>query len=175
MVNDKLRYYADFIIYAALLLALLVFTSRRSPSAEWIWAVAAGVGLVGWTLIEYVLHRFVFHRAPVIADLHHAHHIAPRAYLATPTWVSLLVLGLALFAPIWRLLTLQIAFGAITGVISGWLWYGVVHHVIHHRRPRWLANTLRATSRRHFQHHHVESGNYGVTTAVWDCLFGTDL
>jgi dihydroceramide fatty acyl 2-hydroxylase len=110
------------------------------------------------------------------AVLHHVHHAAPRAYVGTPTWASLLVLAGVFFVPIWRLLSLNVAFGALSGLISGWLWYGIVHHVIHHRRPRWLAIALRAASHRHFRHHspHV-SGNFGVTTAVWDYLLGTKL
>jgi sterol desaturase/sphingolipid hydroxylase (fatty acid hydroxylase superfamily) len=78
------------------------------------------------------------------------------------------------FIPIWRLFSLEVAFAAFSGIIAGWLWYGIVHHVIHHRRPRGLAVALRVASHRHLLHHSPYlSGNFGVTTAVWDRLFGT--
>jgi len=63
------------------------------------------------------------------------------------------ILGGLFFLPIWRLFTLNIAFGALSGLIIGWLWYGIVHHVIHHRRPRRLAIALKAASHRHLRHH----------------------
>ncbi len=175
MTNGKLGYYADFIIYAVVLVALVVLTPRGSRSDQLIWLGAAAAGAASWTLIEYVMHRFVFHRMPLITDLHHAHHASPRAYLGTPTWLSLLILGLLFFLPLWRLFTLNIAFGAISGLIAGWLWYGIVHHVIHYRRPRRLAIALKAASHRHLRHHGAAYGNFGVTTPVWDHVFGTHI
>jgi sterol desaturase/sphingolipid hydroxylase (fatty acid hydroxylase superfamily) len=176
MSNGKISYYADFILYSVLVIASVAFALRGSRSDQLLWVRAAIAGVGGWTLVEYLLHRFVFHRMPLIADLHHAHHAAPRAYLSTPTWVSLVVLGGLFFVPIWRLFTLNVAFGAVTGLVTGWLWYGFVHHVIHYRRPRRLAVALKATSHRHLLHHSASgSGNYGVTTPIWDYVFGTNM
>ena len=176
MVNAKIGYYADFVVYAALLLSLVAFTLRGSLSDRLVWLGAAIAGSGSWTLLEYVLHRFVFHQMPMIVDLHRAHHVAPRAYLSTPTWITLLVLGGLFFLPIWCLFTLNIAFGAMTGLIIGWLWYGIVHHVIHHRRPRRLAIALKAASHRHLRHHSAyRFGNFGVTTPIWDYVFGTNI
>ena len=175
-LNGKFGYYADFIIYGMLLVALVTFPLRESRSDQLIWLAAAIAGVGSWTLVEYLLHRFVFHRMPLIADLHHAHHAAPRAYVGTPTWASLLIMAGVFFVPIWHLFSLNVALGAIGGIITGWLWYGVVHHVIHYRRPRRLAIALRVATHRHLLHHspHV-SGNFGVTTAAWDYLFGTHI
>jgi sterol desaturase/sphingolipid hydroxylase (fatty acid hydroxylase superfamily) len=176
MLNGKAGYYADFIIYGMLVAALAAVTLRKSRSDQLIWLAAAISGAGSWTLVEYVVHRFVFHRMPVIADLHHAHHVAPRAYVGTPTWASLLILAGAFFVPIWCLFSLNVALGAVSGLITGWLWYGLVHHVIHYRRPRRLAIVLRAASHRHLLHHSPQiSGNFGVTTAVWDYVFGTHI
>jgi len=176
MLSGKVGYYADFIIYGMLVVALVAFTLRGSRSDQLLWLAAALAGAGSWTLLEYLLHRFVFHRMPLIADLHHAHHAAPRAYVSTPTWASLPVLAGVFFVPMWRLWSLNIAFGAISGLITGWLWYGIVHHVIHYRRPRRLAVALRVASHRHLLHHSPYiSGNFGVTTAVWDYLFGTHI
>jgi sterol desaturase/sphingolipid hydroxylase (fatty acid hydroxylase superfamily) len=176
LLNGKVGYYADFITYGMLVVAFVGFALRESRHDQLIWLAAAIAGAGSWTLVEYLLHRFVFHRMPLIADLHHAHHAAPRAYVGTPTWASLLILAGVFFVPIWRVFSLNIAFGAISGLITGWLWYGIVHHVIHHRRPRRLARALRAASHRHFLHHSpYASGNFGVTTALWDYAFGTHL
>ena len=176
ILNGKVGYYADFIIYGMLVVAFAALISRESRSDQLIWLAAAVAGAASWTLVEYFLHRFVFHRMPLIADLHHAHHVAPRAYVSTPTWASLLILVGVFFVPIWRLVSLNVAFGAISGLITGWLWYGVVHHAIHYRRPRRLTIALRAASHRHLLHHSpYHCGNFGVTTGVWDYLFGTHI
>jgi len=174
MLNGKIGYYADFIIYGVLVIVLVAFTLRESRSAQLIWLAAASAGAGSWTLVEYLLHRFVLHRMPLIADLHHAHHAAPRAYVSTPTWASALVLVGVFFVPIWRLISLNVALGAVGGLVAGWLWYGIVHHVIHYRRPRRLAIALRGATHRHHLHHSPYlSGNFGVTTAIWDYVFGT--
>jgi len=174
--SGKIGYYADFIIYGMLVVALVAFALRGTRSDQLTWVAAAIAGAVSWTLVEYLLHRFVLHRMPLIADLHRAHHAAPRAYVSTPTWASLLVLAGVFFVPMWSLLSLTVACGAISGLITGWLWYGVVHHVIHYRRPRRLAIALRVASQRHLLHHSPHlSGNFGVTTALWDYLFGTQI
>ena len=174
MRGGKVGYYADFAIYGMVVVALAALTLHGTRSDRSIWLAAAIAGAGGWTLIEYLLHRFVLHRMPLIAALHREHHAAPRAYLSTPTWASLPVLAGVFFVPMWRLFSLNAAFGAISGLIAGWLWYGVVHHVIHFRRPRRLASALRAASHRHLLHHSPYlSGNFGVTTSLWDYLFGT--
>jgi sterol desaturase/sphingolipid hydroxylase (fatty acid hydroxylase superfamily) len=173
MANGKLGYYADFILYAAVLLAMVALGIAGSRANQLTWLEAAFVGAASWTLLEYVLHRVAFHRLPIIADFHDAHHASPRAYLHTPTWITLLLLAFVFFVPLWRLFSLTVALGTTSGLIAGWLWYGVVHHVIHHRRPRWLAAALRSASHRHFRHHAVGSSNFGVTTSVWDFLFRT--
>lgn len=58
---------------------------------------------------------------------------------------SLPVLAGVFFLPMWRLFSPGVAFGALSGLIAGWLWYGIVHHVIHHRRPRRLWDHLFGT------------------------------
>jgi sterol desaturase/sphingolipid hydroxylase (fatty acid hydroxylase superfamily) len=176
MLNGKVGYYADFIIYGLVVVALVAFALWESRHDRLIWLAAAIAGAGSWTLVEYLLHRFVFHRMPLIADLHHAHHAVPRAYVGTPTWASLPILAGLIFVPTWRLFSLNVALGAISGLITGWLWYGIVHHVIHHRRPHRLAIALKVASHRHLLHHSPHlSGNFGVTTALWDYLFGTHI
>ena len=41
------------------------------------WIVAAGAFAVGallWTLVEYLLHRYILHHLPYIKEMHEAHH-----------------------------------------------------------------------------------------------------
>jgi sterol desaturase/sphingolipid hydroxylase (fatty acid hydroxylase superfamily) len=94
--------------------------------------------------------------------------------VGTPTWISLGVFGLVFFVPTWAWVSLNAASGVTAGLMMGFLWYGVVHHVIHYRRPRALVRWLSASARRHMYHHYSKQpGNFGVTIAFWDHVFGT--
>src|ERR1039458_1641782 len=59
-------------------------------------------------------------------------------------------------------------------LMMGFLWYGILHHAIHHGRPRALAALVSTCAHRHQQHHFSgQPGNFGVTIPLWDYLFGT--
>jgi sterol desaturase/sphingolipid hydroxylase (fatty acid hydroxylase superfamily) len=106
--------------------------------------------------------------------MHVVHHDSPRAFIGTPTWISLGVIWLVFFLPAWRGFSLNVASGLTAGVMLGFLWYGILHHAIHHRRPRLLASWVSAAAQRHRRHHYSgRPGNFGVTTPVWDYVFGT--
>jgi sterol desaturase/sphingolipid hydroxylase (fatty acid hydroxylase superfamily) len=174
---SKTGYYADFAIYAGVLVAVATVTAIRNTAYETsLWLLTAAIGTLAWTLIEYILHRFVLHRIPVFAAMHAVHHDAPLAYVGTPTWLSLGIIAGFVFLPSWLLGSLNTASGLAVGVMAGFFWYGIVHHAIHYRRPRLIATRLIQASRRHAQHHYGrQSGNFGVTTQLWDHVFGTAL
>jgi sterol desaturase/sphingolipid hydroxylase (fatty acid hydroxylase superfamily) len=174
---SKTGYYADYVIYAAVLTAAAVMAGWRNSALEnSIWLSAAAAGALAWTFFEYILHRFVLHRIPVFAAMHDAHHEAPLAFVGTPTWLSLSVILGFVFLPAWALGSFNMASGLTIGVMAGFFWYGIVHHAIHFRRPRMIAKRLILASRRHSQHHYAtRSGNFGVTTSFWDRVFRTVL
>jgi sterol desaturase/sphingolipid hydroxylase (fatty acid hydroxylase superfamily) len=50
----------------------------------------------------------------------------------------------------------------------------VVHHLIHHRRGGAPAGYLQGLRISHLRHHYSpQQGNFGVTTGIWDRVFGT--
>jgi sterol desaturase/sphingolipid hydroxylase (fatty acid hydroxylase superfamily) len=174
---SKTGYYADFVIYATIVTTATLVTAWRSTAYETaIWLLIAAVGAVLWTLIEYILHRFVLHQIRVFAAMHDVHHEAPLAFVGTPTWLSLSVIMGFVFLPAWALGSFNTASALAAGVMTGFFWYGLVHHAIHYRKPRMLATRLLLASRRHAQHHYGrQPGNFGVTTSLWDHVFGTTL
>ena len=177
MQLSKTAYYGDFGVYVVLVGGITLTAAMLDDWAsfrQWLEALVTGFGI--WTLIEYVLHRFVLHGLPGFSALHDRHHVSPRALIGTPTWLSLGVLGMAIFLPTWRAFSLNIASALTAGVALGFLWYGLVHHAIHHRRPRLVASRLGVASQRHMRHHYAsQPGNFGVTTQFWDHIFGTVL
>jgi sterol desaturase/sphingolipid hydroxylase (fatty acid hydroxylase superfamily) len=176
MRPSKLTYYADFVVYPVVIVGLaaagLPAQSTWQNRAEWLCAAMAG--FVTWTLLEYVLHRSVLHKKTYFAPMHGEHHAAPLSLIGTPAWVSVSVLSLAFLVPAWYWLGFNVADGLTVGVMLGYWWYGVVHHVVHHRAntasPSYF-NNLRAWHMRH--HYSPKSGNFGVTTSIWDHVFGT--
>jgi sterol desaturase/sphingolipid hydroxylase (fatty acid hydroxylase superfamily) len=172
---SKTAYFADFAAYAGVLgILMTVAALDERPTARVNWLLALIVGASAWTLLEYLMHRLVLHRLSLFLPMHGAHHDSPRAYLGTPTWMSLGFIWLVIFLPAWRGFSLNVASGLTAGVMSGFLWYGILHHAIHHRRPRLLAAWVSAAARRHMRHHYsAQPGNFGVTTPLWDYLFRT--
>jgi sterol desaturase/sphingolipid hydroxylase (fatty acid hydroxylase superfamily) len=172
---SKTAYYADFAVYALVLSVLISAATLGTSWTERIrWFAAFTAAAASWTLLEYLLHWFVLHRVPIFSAMHAVHHASPRAYVGTPTWASLGIIWLVVFVPVWRGVSFNVASGLTAGVMMGFLWYGIVHHVIHYRRPRLLAGWLPVATRRHLRHHYsAQSGNFGVTIPLWDYVFGT--
>jgi sterol desaturase/sphingolipid hydroxylase (fatty acid hydroxylase superfamily) len=171
----KTAYHADFAIYAIILGVLF---ASAAVSTNWVqrihWFAAFTAATAGWTLLEYLLHRFLLHRVSIFSAMHAVHHDSPRAYVGTPTWATLGIIGLVVFLPAWRGVSFNVANGLTAGVMLGFFWYGVVHHVIHYRRPRLLAAWMLAATHRHLRHHYsTRPGNFGVTIPLWDYVFGT--
>ena len=172
---SKTAYHADFAIYTIVLGVLIAVAAL---STNWVqrihWFAAFTVAAACWTLLEYLLHRFLLHRVAPFAAMHGVHHDSPRAYVGTPTWATLGIIWLVVFVPAWRGVSFNVASGLTAGVMMGFLWYGIVHHVIHYRRPRLLAAWMPATTHRHLRHHYSpQPGNFGVTIPLWDYVFGT--
>ena len=175
MQLSKLSYYSDFVVYP---LVLVTLTAINFSHVTWVsgaeWLGATMVGLTFWTLAEYALHRIALHRMPYFSPMHGLHHASPLAFIGTPSWISVAVLSATILIPAWLCLGFNVADGLTVGVMLGYWWYGVVHHVIHHHAntssPAYF-NDLRAWHMRH--HYSPRSGNFGVTTRVWDHVFGT--
>lgn len=136
------------------------------------------VGILTWTLIEYLLHRFVFHlpvRGPVTAvvtyTIHRHHHHAPQQthrLVATPAQAG------SLLVPLGTLFLLTDPLGAWTslGLLLGWLGYEMLHAAIHHRHH--LPGCLARLRAHHLHHHEADSSsNFGISSPLWDVVFAT--
>lgn len=170
----KAGYYADFVFYPGLLLVLAGVALDRDTFARFcLWALFCGAGLAAWTLLEYWLHRLLFHRVFPFRKLHEMHHAAPTAKIGTPTWVTGgLVCGCVLLPLGWEL-GFNLASGFTAGLAAGYLWYVSMHHAAHHWRAR-PGGYLHAAKLRHAWHHHAHYPCcFGVTTAFWDRVFRT--
>ena len=169
------------------------------------WAV----GVVIWTILEYVLHRFLFHIDSVLPDrpfflmlhflLHGVHHYLPmdRLRLVMPP-----LLFFVLSYPFTQLAHVLFPRAVANGIISGSfsmckspprsihpglhssssdlypsscidVVYDCMHYALHHTK---LPQYMREMKQYHLEHHYknFELG-FGVTSKIWDYVFGTVL
>ncbi|MDR3370883.1 sterol desaturase family protein [Rhodoferax sp.] len=170
--HTRLAYYADFAIYLLAVLLLPGLLWHYSPMAVRAYLPLAGLaGLLMWTLIEYAMHRFVFHGMEPFQSLHAEHHRRPLALIATPTLVSVTLIAVLVWLPATLTGGFWLGSGAALGVTLGYFIYGVIHHGVHHWRVKnaWM----RHCKRQHAIHHHNPRINYGVTMLWWDRTFGS--
>lgn len=163
-------FFLDFVVYPPLILLCLVLAFSAGGGVAPIAMIA--LGLLGWSLAEYLIHRFAFHHAPVLQQIHLAHHAAPRALNGTPTLVTVIVFYGLVYWPLTWMLRADWAAAVTAGVLLGYLAYVGVHYVVHHKGSGGRA-WLRRLIRLHAVHHHDVAHNFGVTTPLWDWVFGT--
>jgi len=128
------------------------------------------LGLFAWTFAEYVIHGWLGHTLHgVAAALHQVHHRDPHAVFTIGAWLPL--------AALWTIAL--VIFGRcpgtilLTGLISGFALYEALHYRIHFRRP--LNACERYLRARHLLHHQGAAEKYlGVTSPLWDLIFGTE-
>ncbi|KAI8099484.1 uncharacterized protein BX664DRAFT_321352 [Halteromyces radiatus] len=143
------------------------------------------LGILIWTLLEYLLHRFLFHVDDYLPDhqiafllhftLHGFHHYLPmdRLRLVMPPTLGIVIayplinLGHFLFPPI-------MAYAVISGGVLGYVMYDCIHYYLHHAKV--FEFHFKEMKKYHMAHHYknYEDG-YGITSKLWDVIFGTVL
>ena len=148
-----------------------------APTSQWLIAAIAFVaGCALWTLLEWLIHNFLGHHGKGKNPFgqEHVRHHATTHYFA-PTWKKVLaatpVIGTVL-ALMWLLSPPFVAVPLVTGLTVMYISYEVIHRRAHTHGPtgpysRWV--------RRHHYYHHFRNPrmNHGVSTPIWDMVFGT--
>jgi sterol desaturase/sphingolipid hydroxylase (fatty acid hydroxylase superfamily) len=133
-------------------------------------------GLFGWTLLEYVLHRFVFHERLLGARAsrdHLKHHAKVDWFMPARAKAGLAVGVIGTLTAFGFVFSSVTGFAAFTsGLISGWLVYEWLHRRIHVAAP--IGRYGRWARRHHLAHHFgLANKNHGVSSPIWDLAFGT--
>jgi sterol desaturase/sphingolipid hydroxylase (fatty acid hydroxylase superfamily) len=166
-------YYADFLsaFMGGLILCVLAMAQDTwLLRGGWLAWLIIGVGL--WTVLEYGIHRWLYHGVEFFIRLHDAHHKEPNAYVGAPPFIGIALIFLLVFVPI-GLFSLMVASGLTTGVLAGYMAYQLVHHATHFWQPACGTFLYRARLRHSGHHYHRLLGNFGITTVFWDQVFGT--
>jgi sterol desaturase/sphingolipid hydroxylase (fatty acid hydroxylase superfamily) len=136
-------------------------------------------GMFFWTFFEYIAHRYIFHwisdhekTKRLVYILHGNHHEYPRdrERLFMPPLPSLIISSL-LFGLMYLIMN-HYAFVFFPGFIFGYLLYASMHYAIHAWNPpfKWMKPLWR---NHHLHHYKEEEKGFGVSTTLWDRIFGT--
>lgn len=142
------------------------------------------VGVFIWTLMEYCLHRFVFHLDEDLPDkqiafllhylLHGIHHAFPmdRYRLVFPPAAAIPLI--MLFNYCFELIFDDFSPAFFGGAILGYIGYDMTHYFIHHITPK--DGYYKFLKKYHVLHHYKNPKNgFGVSQHFWDKIFGTVL
>lgn len=144
-----------------------------------------------WTLVEYSLHRFVFHLDESLPNhklaimlhfaLHGIHHLIPmdRMRLVFPPAAASIIVAL-----IWTMLSVVLPHSVVCLVVSGglvgYVMYDLMHYFLHHGVNSSILLTdnsfIRMMRSQHLYHHYTNHHEgYGITLPVWDKVFSTEI
>ena len=151
---------------------MLIVLGRRGGLGAAGEATAFVAGLVAWSFAEYWIHRAVFHGQLGFEAMHEMHHALPKDLIGVASWGTF-----AGFAVVWLLLAglfgSAISSAMTAGFALGYLVYCTVHVAIHHRAAQGLGRYGAMMLALHQGHHRGGRGNFGVSSPLWDIVFGT--
>jgi sterol desaturase/sphingolipid hydroxylase (fatty acid hydroxylase superfamily) len=171
-------------MYIPIISFLLYYSSQKLGLAATGIGIAFLLGMFLWTFFEYIMHRFIFHylaeskkATRIVYIIHGNHHEYPRdkERLFMPPLPSILlasVIFIILYG-VAALLNLQdYTFAFFPGFVFGYLLYGSMHYAIHAWKPpfKWMKSLWR---NHHLHHYKNEEFGFGVSTTLWDRVFGT--
>ncbi|XP_028746903.1 fatty acid 2-hydroxylase-like [Peromyscus leucopus] len=141
------------------------------------------LGMLFWTLVEYVIHRFLFHMKPPSDShylimlhfvMHGQHHKAPfdGSRLVFPPVPASLVI--AFFYVFLRLILPEAVAGIIfAGGLLGYVLYDMTHYYLHFGSPH-KGSYLYNMKAHHVKHHfEYQKSGFGISTKLWDYFFHT--
>lgn len=165
-------------IYFPIIAILLYYGATYKGLAISVEVLLFVGGAFFWSLFEYVMHRYLFHfvaESPrvqqFIYTMHGVHHEYPRdkERLFMPPAPSLVIASL-IFLGMYALIGWY-ALAFFPGFVFGYIMYGSMHYAIHAFAP---PKFLKALWRNHHLHHYkTDDKGFGVSSVLWDVVFGT--
>ena len=172
MTASKWNYYlslaTDFLTAVVFLVLSIYYTND-------IWASIAFfiVGVIFFTFLEYAVHAWLFHEnhpLRVFIEGHAHHHQNPFSYDAMPFFMSAVIATIFAYLLHFIMPTAD-ALAIVGGMALGYFNYGIMHHIMHRREFK--SKYWRYMQEFHFVHHKKPKLNHGITTDIWDRIFGT--
>ncbi len=137
------------------------------------------LGLLAFTLVEYLMHKYFFHMVPntklkdkLQYSVHGVHHDYPKDKdrLAMPPFISAFY-ALVLYL-VFDFIMVDLALYFLPGFLIGYALYLGVHYVVHAYQPP--KNFLKILWVNHAIHHYKNPDvAFGVSSPLWDFILGT--
>ena len=166
-------------IFVVFTISLIYWTLHHALLSLWAILIVFPVGFLTFTLIEYFVHRSLFHmvtdtktKAKIQYIFHGVHHDYPRdkKRLAMPPLVSITI-TVFLFL-IFKLIMNNYTFAFLPGFLVGYASYLLIHYAIHAYQPP--NNFLKHLWINHSIHHYKDPERaFGVSSPLWDYIFRT--
>ena len=166
-----------FYFVVAIAFLVLAYADNSFRFIKALWLIPSGWFF--FTLVEYLIHRFVFHfhatndrQLNLQYNIHGVHHEFPRDKdrLVMPPLISVIFSFGFYFFFRWLMGAYSLLF--FSGFIAGYSSYLVLHFAVHALKPP--KNFLKFFWKHHSLHHYdsVHSA-FSVSMPLWDYLFGT--
>ncbi len=165
-----------FFLYAG---GLLYWSATYTSLSVPVTVAMFFIGTLAFTLVEYAMHRFLFHMDAKTERtkqmryiMHGVHHDYPKDKdrLAMPPLASLTIATILLFG--FRLIMQDYVFAFLPGFLIGYAGYLFVHFIVHAYRPP--KNIFKVLWVHHGIHHYKDQAKaFGVSSPLWDYIFGT--
>ncbi len=138
--------------------------------------ITFALGMFSWTFLEYVIHRWLGHdpryRGNPFGVEHVRHHAEGNYFAPTPKKAALAALVAVVIGGPAAWLAGAHGAAAVGGLLVMYGTYEVLHRREHTHAG--IGRYGRWARRHHFHHHFVDpKTNHGVTTPLWDLVFGT--
>lgn len=158
---------------------LIAYGAIYTPLALWKLSYLFPLGMITFTFVEYLIHRFAFHfhaetekQEQIKYNIHGVHHEFPRDKdrLVMPPVMSIILATIFYF--IFRFISGDNVWYLFAGFLAGYSTYLIIHYAIHRFRPP--SNFLRYLWTHHTLHHYqADTAAFSVSFPLWDWLFNT--
>lgn len=166
------------VMYPSIAIAFLLIGVKTTFLPIPTMILIGALGLVFWTLFEYLMHRYLFHISDYIPGterfqfiLHGVHHINPRdeqRVFMPPVpgvLIAVLIFSINFIVMGWA----STFFTA--GMVIGYVIYAWIHYNVHLKPPH---PVFRRLWRHHALHHYKYPDKaFGVSSPIWDFVFRT--
>jgi len=167
------------VLYLPIVAYMLYAAFGRNRLSSLAVAALFLLGILIWTLLEYIIHRWIFHYEPRTRLGKKLHFIVHGVHHDYPNDARRLVMPPAVSIPLavvfWLLFAVTL--GRFAPAISagfgfGYIGYDSIHYAIHHfPMKRGVGLWLKQYHLRH--HFHDDHAGYGVSNPLWDYVFRT--
>lgn len=139
------------------------------------------IGILIMTFFEYVSHRWTFHSylykklsKGELPLTHLSHHAQTEVGINASWLIPFLYIPIYYLVSSLVMFSFQNSFSVAAGFALGYGWYEVSHRLIHMKNPptryyKWMRDF-------HAVHHHRNwKKNFGITSPIWDYVFGSKI